>query len=601
MPSVGQKYKPTSIINTLPAHKRDSAPAQGGRRVPQAKSQEPQTKLNPAQSAQTLSGRGTGTGNGSARTASLLTAQAAAAASLHKDSVIITASDLAHIQSLHSPQKRADPSPALLQGAAPAQMSMSARGGTGTPIGGGRAAQGKGSAAPADGPASPGMTGSQSREAIASRARARKEYMAKLELERKKQNPDDDALIGVGTTYTGATQAPSTSSSHATHASVGGGGAAGADSIVNRVQDEEHDDVKNMNQMMLYAKCATIRDAQILEKKLMQSELEREEKRLDEQMELDRVRAIQAAEENERRREIERREGAKVVIYQIKQREEERLRAQEAREQEAQAMLNRMKQIVVAEEAERAQKLEAGRRLLTQVMEANNAQARSKLRKKQEELEEDARIADYVRKREEREAMQEAELARIAAEKEKEVARLRAAQERIIDRQSAIDELRAKRYQEAKDRKWRDEQLAAAQKKEAMRQEIASVREQQHMEKERRLAEQAAQEKAEYLAMINSTNGITDEEVWRIENNKKKRAEHRAALLAQMSAHDQKRHAERKKYLEEADVFARQFGAEKNRLDALKQQKLAQLEKAGVPPKYRAELAKKSILVAKIH
>ncbi len=101
--------------------------------------------------------------------------------------------------------------------------------------------------------------------------------------------------------------------------------------------------------------------------------------------------------------------------------------------------------------------------------------------------------------------------------------------------------------------------------------------------------------------MVNSTKGITDEEVWRVENNRKKTAEHRAQLLAQMASHEQKRHLERKKYLEEADVFAKQFNSEKARLEAVKQEKLRMLEKAGVPPKYRAELAKKQILVAKIH
>jgi hypothetical protein len=167
------------------------------------------------------------------------------------------------------------------------------------------------------------------------------------------------------------------------------------------------------------------------------------------------------------------------------------------------------------------------------------------------------------RQKEAREAEVEAEAARVAADKEREVARLRAQQERISDRQAQIDELRAKRYQEAKDRKWREEQLvracvssrlvsfrlvgphvaclhvlmccavlqAAAAKKEQVKAEIARVREQQHLEKEQRLAEVARAEKEEYLAMINNTTGITDEEVWRLENQKKKRAEHRAALL----------------------------------------------------------------------
>lgn len=39
-----------------------------------------------------------------------------------------------------------------------------------------------------------------------------------------------------------------------------------------KAMEEEHDDVKHMNQMMLYAQCVTIRDAQILEKVSPQSQ-----------------------------------------------------------------------------------------------------------------------------------------------------------------------------------------------------------------------------------------------------------------------------------------------------------------------------------------
>jgi len=42
---------------------------------------------------------------------------------------------------------------------------------------------------------------------------------------------------------------------------------------------EEKDSVKNMNQMMLYSKCVTIRDAQIQEKKQMMLETEDENRR----------------------------------------------------------------------------------------------------------------------------------------------------------------------------------------------------------------------------------------------------------------------------------------------------------------------------------
>jgi hypothetical protein len=52
-----------------------------------------------------------------------------------------------------------------------------------------------------------------------------------------------------------------------------------------RARDEQLDDVKHMNQMMLYAKCVTIRDAQLLEKQMIQKEKADLEKSFDALME----------------------------------------------------------------------------------------------------------------------------------------------------------------------------------------------------------------------------------------------------------------------------------------------------------------------------
>ena len=57
-----------------------------------------------------------------------------------------------------------------------------------------------------------------------------------------------------------------------------------------------------------------------------------------------------------------------------------------------------------------------------------------------------------------KEAAFEAELERVHAQKEQEIGRLRAAQERASDQQAELDSLRAKRTQEAGERKWREQQ-----------------------------------------------------------------------------------------------------------------------------------------------
>lgn len=59
-------------------------------------------------------------------------------------------------------------------------------------------------------------------------------------------------------------------------------------------------------QIILNAKCHAIRDAQMLEKKLIQKELDAEEKRLDQMMEVERQKSIQRQEELDRKRREER-------------------------------------------------------------------------------------------------------------------------------------------------------------------------------------------------------------------------------------------------------------------------------------------------------
>lgn len=56
--------------------------------------------------------------------------------------------------------------------------------------------------------------------------------------------------------------------------------------------DEEHDDVKHMNQMVLYSKVVTIRDKQLEENKQLEREWVEEQKRLDIMMEIERFKEL---------------------------------------------------------------------------------------------------------------------------------------------------------------------------------------------------------------------------------------------------------------------------------------------------------------------
>ena len=90
-----------------------------------------------------------------------------------------------------------------------------------------------------------------------------------------------------------------------------------ADGLLTKAQqmlDEEHDDVKHMNQMMLYSKVVTIRDRQLDEAKRLEHDWVEEQKRLDLMMEIERLKSLKLQEEREIKRKEAQKQGSLVII-----------------------------------------------------------------------------------------------------------------------------------------------------------------------------------------------------------------------------------------------------------------------------------------------
>lgn len=98
--------------------------------------------------------------------------------------------------------------------------------------------------------------------------------------------------------------------------------------------NEQIDDVKNMNKMVNYAKCVTIRDKQLEEKKTIHSDMKVQEKRKDLMMEIERLKKIKYYEELDKVKKEEMKKGHVVIIDQIKERELIRLKGKEEQEKE---------------------------------------------------------------------------------------------------------------------------------------------------------------------------------------------------------------------------------------------------------------------------
>merc|ERR1719207_246444 len=343
--------------------------------------------------------------------------------------------------------------------------------------------------------------------------------------------------------------------------------------------DEEMDDVKHMNQMMLYSKIVTIRDAQIQEKRYIQQEKEEEERQLDMMMEIERLKALKMYEEREKKRVTDQRRGAQVIIEQIKDRQAQRMKEEEHRDQERSFILKQIDALKEEEIEQGKAKRFAAKRLMDEVNEANAAATKIKEERLLAERLEEQKILEYQRAKEQREREREEELQRLADEKEAETARLRAQQEKMQDKAAEMDALRAKRAMEAAERAAREKEEAENRRLEAIHMELHEARKQQQAEKERRLAEQAKFERDEFERIIQVQMQQEEAERQRQGEEKGMRRAHVEELRAQIGAREEKALQERRDFLEEGNVIRAQISSERKKLEKIKSRKIEELKK----------------------
>mmetsp|Transcript_36687 Transcript_36687/g.91378 ORF Transcript_36687/g.91378 Transcript_36687/m.91378 type:complete len:514 (-) Transcript_36687:369-1910(-) len=411
------------------------------------------------------------------------------------------------------------------------------------------------------------------KEAEQATSQARKETMMALEEDRKRKvKPSETELLKIN----------------------------GEEATKTRAQvmlEEQLDEVKNMNQMILYSKCVTIRDAQLEEKKHIKAEAQEEERRMDLMMEVERMKALDAYEEREKQRATDRKHGAAVLMNQIEERAKEREHQEELRDQDRRQMLAEIQRIKDEEASEVQRKRVAGKKLLEEVAKANLEQIDRKKLIIQSERDEEERIAHYIYEKDAREQGELSEKERVAREKELETARLRAQQEKAADHAAELDELRAMRIQEAYEREYREKERGAAGRQAAINADLSEARDRQKLLKMKQLSDQARMEQEEFFRIIDAQQQKEEEDVQHAMQTMEIRKHHKEELQSQIASNDERRDRERREYLEEGDRLRAKLRAEKTKLETIKQRKLDQLGSNGIPTKYRAELARKKINV----
>ncbi|KAJ3276655.1 Cilia- and flagella-associated protein 45 [Terramyces sp. JEL0728] len=350
--------------------------------------------------------------------------------------------------------------------------------------------------------------------------------------------------------------------------------------------EEQEDDIKHLNELMLYAKCVSIRDNQ----KYIQQQKKEEDLRLDAIMERERVNELAKLEEKERKRMEKLRKGAAKIRQQIEERREAALLDQERKDQETKQILKTIAENAEQEKREKEAKVKAQRTLMQGVTAANQESIELKKKEKLLEEEEDRKVLQYILEKEKRDLENDRIQGQKKAEREQELARLRAAQEKMSDKQAQQDAVRAQRAYEAYERDWRRKEKEAAEKQLQMERELREERSRQQQAREQAIAIESHKLKEEFVASLRQQKDIEA----RIKQEEEIRAQKNRAYALEVKAQIREKELAKQKSRDEFFLEGVRLGQEraekKHKIDAIKNRKIEELRNMGVPEKYCSEI-----------
>ncbi|KAJ3243068.1 Cilia- and flagella-associated protein 45 [Chytriomyces hyalinus] len=349
-----------------------------------------------------------------------------------------------------------------------------------------------------------------------------------------------------------------------------------------RVQlEEQEDEIKHMNELMLYAKCVAIRDVQVEEKKMIARERKDEEARLDAMMEVERVNELKKLEEREKKRIEEMRKGAAKIRHQIDERREAALLEQERRDQETKQILKAIADMNEQFKLEKLNKIKAQRAMMLEVAKANHESTERKRHQKLAEEDEDKKVLQYILDKEQRAVEKDRQEQKKKAEREQELARLRAAQEKMSDKQAQQDALRAQRAYEAYEREWRRKEKETAEKQKLQESELKAERFKQQRAREHAIAVEARKMKDEFFENLKRQKEVEErikaEELLKHEKNRLYSTE----VQTQIREKEALRKKQREEFFMEGVRLAQERLEKKNKIDQIKERKIQELRNIG--------------------
>lgn len=356
--------------------------------------------------------------------------------------------------------------------------------------------------------------------------------------------------------------------------------------------DEDCPEARAMDGIILRAKCATIRDEQLKIKAQLKEQEKLEEEKWHKSMMAEREAALAKEKTKFAKIQETNRKEARILQMQIQEREHQKLLEREQAAKEGEEMLRKIQELKEEANRKMEEKEQTRKRMAEEMIEANKRAAELKHQRALAQAEEDKKIAEYMKAKTDREAEIERQKEAEHAARELKAAKLRAKQKRAMDNRGAMDELRARRAQEAKDRKWRQEQLQKAKRAKELQEDIKRTRENQLKFKQARMLLEIQDQKAGYAKMVKELKEVEDRRKQKQEAQAKLQKSYCQDLLVQIKEREDQIQKEK---LENNRVSNQNNLERMEKLKKMKMTRLARMEAEGISKKHRAELERYKI------
>jgi hypothetical protein len=352
--------------------------------------------------------------------------------------------------------------------------------------------------------------------------------------------------------------------------------------------DANSDVVKLLNSMAQRAIAFTIRDQQLEEKERLAAIEKEFDSRMDVVIEIDRLKDIKQREEEEKYKKTKRVEDRKTINEQIAGRQRQRMLQLEAREQENQAMRGLMKKYETEDATNAATRSIVMEKSRAAVLLANEMAIERKKGARETEKKEMEDILIYQALKDQEMARREEEEAAVAKTKKERQAKLLAQQEKAQNNAGKMDELRARRAAEEKERNERRKEKADAIRRKESMNELLESRAKQAADKVERLKLSKKEADEAILFDLEYTKKMDGREADERRKKEHLTNEHRHKLQAQI---DDREHVRRNAHvIDDGSNIRQELVVEEAKLATIRELMVKDLLTQGINPRYLGEI-----------